>query len=429
MSAAPVRRVGDHRVLVVTLLVSAVSPVAAAVILGLQAVVFAIGALRGPRQHPYGLIFAKLVAPRLGPVTDREPVAAAEIRPTGRLRLRGGRRRRVRHRADRARRDRDAFALVAAFLNAAFGICLGCQLYPLVRPAAAPGNCSGKNRKDFLHGTLRRPGHHRLGREQSRRSQHRLRRGGRGHSAYEGGHIAGAVRLDWKTELQDPVKRDFVDAAAVLEAAVRQGHLQRRHRDPLRRQQQLVRRIRLLVLQAVRPRGRQAARRWPQEVGARRAPAGHRRRERGPTSRTPPRRRTTASARSATRCIAAIGEPRTWSTCAPPTSSRARSWRPRTCRRSRASARGISPAPSTFRGAGRPTRTAPSSPTRTWPSSTPRPGWTASKETIAYCRIGERSSHTWFVLQELLGHKNVKNYDGSWTEYGSLVGAPIELGS
>jgi thiosulfate/3-mercaptopyruvate sulfurtransferase len=56
-------------------------------------------------------------------------------------------------------------------------------------------------------------------------------------------------------------------------------------------------------------------------------------------------------------------------------------------------------------------------------------GLDGQKETIAYCRIGERSSHTWFVLQELLGHKNVKNYDGSWTEYGSLVGVPIELGS
>ncbi|MEU1955923.1 sulfurtransferase [Nocardia rhamnosiphila] len=55
-------------------------------------------------------------------------------------------------------------------------------------------------------------------------------------------------------------------------------------------------------------------------------------------------------------------------------------------------------------------------------------GLDGSKETIAYCRIGERSSHTWFVLQELLGHQNVKNYDGSWTEYGSLIGAPIELG-
>ncbi|MFN8193115.1 MAG: sulfurtransferase [Nocardioidaceae bacterium] len=50
------------------------------------------------------------------------------------------------------------------------------------------------------------------------------------------------------------------------------------------------------------------------------------------------------------------------------------------------------------------------------------------RDTIAYCRIGERSSHTWFVLKELLGQANVKNYDGSWTEYGSLVGVPIALG-
>ena len=52
-----------------------------------------------------------------------------------------------------------------------------------------------------------------------------------------------------------------------------------------------------------------------------------------------------------------------------------------------------------------------------------------TKDTIAYCRIGERSAHTWFVLHELLGQPNVKNYDGSWTEYGSLVGVPIELGA
>jgi thiosulfate/3-mercaptopyruvate sulfurtransferase len=50
------------------------------------------------------------------------------------------------------------------------------------------------------------------------------------------------------------------------------------------------------------------------------------------------------------------------------------------------------------------------------------------KDTIAYCRIGERSAHTWFVLHEILAQPNVKNYDGSWTEYGSLVGVPIELG-
>ncbi|WP_018638589.1 sulfurtransferase [Parafrankia elaeagni] len=51
------------------------------------------------------------------------------------------------------------------------------------------------------------------------------------------------------------------------------------------------------------------------------------------------------------------------------------------------------------------------------------------KDTIAYCRIGERSAHTWFALHELLGLANVKNYDGSWTEYGSLVGVPIEKGA
>ncbi|MGH2658183.1 MAG: sulfurtransferase [Actinomycetota bacterium] len=55
-------------------------------------------------------------------------------------------------------------------------------------------------------------------------------------------------------------------------------------------------------------------------------------------------------------------------------------------------------------------------------------GITPDKEVIAYCRIGERSSHTWFALTELLGYATVKNYDGSWTEYGSLVGVPVEKG-
>ena len=52
-------------------------------------------------------------------------------------------------------------------------------------------------------------------------------------------------------------------------------------------------------------------------------------------------------------------------------------------------------------------------------------GITPDKQVVAYCRIGERSSHTWFVLTQLLGYQNVKNYDGSWTEWGSLVGVPI----
>jgi thiosulfate/3-mercaptopyruvate sulfurtransferase len=56
-------------------------------------------------------------------------------------------------------------------------------------------------------------------------------------------------------------------------------------------------------------------------------------------------------------------------------------------------------------------------------------GLDTAKPTIAYCRIGERSSIAWFALHELLGYEDVKNYDGSWTEYGSLVGVPVELGA
>jgi hypothetical protein len=128
-------------VLVVTLIASALSPLAAATILGLQAVIFAIGALAGPRRHPYGRLFATLVAPRLGPVKEREPVPPLKFAQlvglifaiVGTAGFAVG--------APLVGVIATAFALVAAFLNAAFGICLGCQLYPLVvrlRPTAGP---------------------------------------------------------------------------------------------------------------------------------------------------------------------------------------------------------------------------------------------------------------------------------------------------
>jgi hypothetical protein len=118
--------------LILTLLISGVSSVAAAVLLGLQAVVFAIGAVGGPRRHPYGRVFATLVAPRLGPVTEREPVTPLKFAQlvgfvfavvgTGAFALG----------VPALGLAATALALVAAFLNAAFGICLGCQIYPLV---------------------------------------------------------------------------------------------------------------------------------------------------------------------------------------------------------------------------------------------------------------------------------------------------------
>lgn len=125
-------------VLVIVLLASGVSAPAAAVILALQAVVFAIGAVGGPQRHPYGLVFAKAVAPRLGPVSEREPVpplkfaqlvgfifaAIGVVGFAAGLTLLGI--------------IATAAALAAAFLNAAFGICLGCQLYPLVARLRTP---------------------------------------------------------------------------------------------------------------------------------------------------------------------------------------------------------------------------------------------------------------------------------------------------
>ena len=119
-------------VLVLALIVSAASPPAAAAILGVQAVIFAIGAVGGPRRHPYGRVFATVVAPRLGPVQEREPVPPLKFAQLvglvfaaiGVAGFAAG--------AVLVGVVATAAALVAAFLNAAFGICLGCQLYPLV---------------------------------------------------------------------------------------------------------------------------------------------------------------------------------------------------------------------------------------------------------------------------------------------------------
>lgn len=125
-------------VLVAVLVVSTFSLVAAGILLALQAVVFAAGAATGPRRSPYGRIFGSLVAPRLAPVSEREPAAPLRFAQlvgfvfaaVGTVGFLAG--------SGIVGAVATAFALFAAFLNAAFGFCLGCQIYPLVarlRPA------------------------------------------------------------------------------------------------------------------------------------------------------------------------------------------------------------------------------------------------------------------------------------------------------
>ncbi len=120
-------------VLVLVLIVSTFSVPAAAVLIGLQAIVFAIGALYGPRRSPYGRLFATFVVPRIAPVTETEPVAPLRFAQlvglvfaaVGFIGFAAG--------AGVAGAIFTAFALFAAFLNAAFGICLGCLIYPLAQ--------------------------------------------------------------------------------------------------------------------------------------------------------------------------------------------------------------------------------------------------------------------------------------------------------
>ncbi len=119
-------------VLVLVLTAATFSTAAAAVLLALQALVFALGALTGPRRSPYGRLYGALVAPRLSPTSELEPVAPLRFAQlVGLIFAAGGL---IGFLAGSAPIGSvfTGFALFAAFLNAAFGVCLGCELYPLV---------------------------------------------------------------------------------------------------------------------------------------------------------------------------------------------------------------------------------------------------------------------------------------------------------
>ena len=223
-------------------------------------------------------------------------------------------------------------------------------------------------------------------------------------SAYEGGHIEGAVRLDWKTDLQDQVRRDFVNQEQFSDLLSARG----------------IGNDDTVVLYGGNNNWFAAYAYWYFKLyghnDVKLLDGGRKKWELDgrPLSRTRSPRPATqykaagpgpdASARSATRS-SPPSAPRTWSTCARPDEFSGKILAPAHLPQEQASAPATSRPRSTCRGAPPRTRTAPSSPTTTWPSCTRTKGLDDDKETIAYCRIGERSSHTWFVLQELLGHR------------------------
>ena len=245
-------------------------------------------------------------------------------------------------------------------------------------------------------------------------------------SAYEKGHIRGAVRLDWKTDLQDPVKRDFVDKQA-FEALLSERGIGNDHTVVLYGGNnnwfaayaywyfKLYGHDDVKLIDGGRKKWELESRELVQDVP-----------ERPATSYTA--KDQDLSIRAFRKdALEAIGKLNLVDVRSP----------------DEFSGRLLAPAHLPQEQSQRPGHI-PSAKNIPWSKAANDDGTFRSnddlttlyegagvdlnKDTIAYCRIGERSAHTWFVLHELLGQQNVKNYDGSWTEYGSLVGVPIELG-
>ena len=245
-------------------------------------------------------------------------------------------------------------------------------------------------------------------------------------AAYETNHILGAVRLDWRTELQDSVRRDFVDQQAFAELLSRKG----------------LANDNIVVLYGGNNNWFAAYAYWYFKLyghgDVRLLDGGRKKWEldgRELSTETVERPATTYVAAEQNRAIrafrdevtAAIGSQNLVDVRSP----------------DEYAGRLLAPAHLSQEQSQRPGHI-PTAISVPWSKAANDDGTFKSDDelralyvgagldesidTIAYCRIGERSSHTWFVLHELLGLSNVRNYDGSWTEYGSLVGVPIQLG-
>ena len=244
-------------------------------------------------------------------------------------------------------------------------------------------------------------------------------------SAYDGGHLPGAVKINWKTELQDPVRRDFVDRAGLEKLLSAKG----------------ISNDDTVVLYGGNNNWFAAYAYWYFKLygheDVRLIDGGRKKWELNGlqlVTEVPDRVETAYTAKDQDRSIralrdeviAAIGAQNLVDVRSPDEFS-GKLFAPAHLPQEAAQRAGHIP-------------TAVNVP---WSKAANEDGTFRSdaeltelyagvddaKDTIAYCRIGERSSHTWFVLQHLLGFANVRNYDGSWTEYGSLVGVPVETGA
>ena len=245
-------------------------------------------------------------------------------------------------------------------------------------------------------------------------------------SAYEHGHIAGAVRIDWRTELQDPVVRDFVDKAGFEKLLSEKG----------------IGNDDTVVLYGGNNNWFAAYAYWYFKLyghtEVKLLDGGRKKWEldgRELTTDVPTRRQTSYQAREQDlsirafrqEAIDAIGVQNLVDVRSPDEFS-GKILAPAHLPQEQSQRPGHIPCALNVPWSNAANEDGTFKPDDELASLYAAAGLDGSKPTIAYCRIGERSSHTWFVLKELLGHSDVRNYDGSWTEYGSLVGVPVALG-
>ncbi|GAA5157389.1 MULTISPECIES: sulfurtransferase [Amycolatopsis] len=246
-------------------------------------------------------------------------------------------------------------------------------------------------------------------------------------TAYDGGHIRGAVKIDWKTELQDPVRRDFVDRAG-FEALLSEKGISNDD---------------LVVLYGGNNNWFAAYAYWYFKLyghdKVKLLDGGRKKWEldgRELTTDEVKRERTTYTAKEPDTSIRAfrdevvdaIGTKNLVDVRSPDEFS-GKLLAPAHLPQESAQRGGHIPSALNVPWAKTANEDGTFKSAEELKELYSEAGLDTSKATIAYCRIGERSSHTWFALHELLGLPDVKNYDGSWTEYGSLVGVPIETGT